>query len=490
MTNKKMRIKNMKQTDWKIIYSKYEGLQKKAVDFLSKEAGRYLIREDGVYKILVLPCEKDDAKIEQNVIAIGLYQDSNLVQKYVRENEIKENGFLVKVLQNPENERGRIVVITAKDEKELFYGAVSFIDDYIPQNAPAHGGVRRSQLIFDEPLKLYSYSESSKNKTRSVFTWGHPIGDYRAYIENMARLKLNQLIIWNDHVPVNAQDVIEYAHSYGIEVLFGYAWGWIDGCYQLQDISDKRLQELKGEVIRCYEEKYAPLGCDGIYFQSFTERHDEYIGGRLIAEAVTTFVNDTANELLKRYPHLKLQFGLHASSVKNRLDEIAKVDKRIEIIWEDCGEFPYSYFVEVGSEEKFQQSIEFTKKILTLRGDAPVGLVFKGMMTLDWNCFVYQRGPFVLGNNAEWVNEHDKTLRHGAWRIFSAEWMQYGTYAKRMLECIQEYALGDVNMCMAGMFDGGVYFPQAICAQMFRTLDDEYSETMKKVARREYVQLG
>ena len=43
---------------------------------------------------------------------------------------------------------------------------------------------------------------------------------------------------------------------------------------------------------------------------------------------------------------------------------------------------------------------------------------------------------------------------------------------------------------MAGTFEGGIYLPQAIMAQMFRTLDEDYGETMKKVARRNYVQLG
>ena len=480
----------MKQTEWKIIYHNYQGLEKKAVDFLSKEAGRYLIRENELYRLYVLPCEKEGAKIDTSAIIVGLWQDSELIRKYVCEKEIKTNGYLVKVIKNPENENGRIVLISAKDEKELFYGAVSFIDDYIPANAPKHNAVRLRQFIFDEPMPEWSYSESSKNATRSIFTWGHPINDYRKYIDNMARLKLNQLIIWNDHMPVNVEEVIEYAHSYGIEIIFGYAWGWIDGCNTLTDISDKRLKELKAEIIRHYEENYARINCDGIYFQSFTERKDEYIGGRLIAEAVTTLVNDTANELLKKYPHLKLQFGLHATSVKDRLDEIAKVDKRIEILWEDCGVFPYSYFPEVADEEKFKETLAFTKKILTLRKDAPVGLVFKGVMMLDWTKFVYQSGPFVLGNNAQAIMERDRLMREGAWRIFSAEWMQYGNYAKRALEFIQENALGDVNCCMAGTFDGGIYFPQAVLSQMFRSVDSEYGEIMKKVVRRDYVELG
>ncbi len=480
----------MKQTSWKIIYHNYQGLEQKAVDFLSKEAGRYLIRENDLYRLYVLPCEKKQEKIENNAIVIGLWQKSETVRKYASETEIKENGYLVKVVKNPENENGRIVVITAKDEKELFYGAVSFIDDYLPENAPKHGAVRLRQFIFDEPMAEWSYSESSNNKTRSIFTWGHPINDYRKYIDNMARLKLNQLIIWNDHMPVNVEEIIDYAHSYGIEILFGYAWGWIDGCSTLTDVSDARLKELKEWIIRHYEENYAHVNCDGIYFQSFTERGDEYIGGRLIAEAVTTLVNDTSNELLEKYPNLKLQFGLHATSVKNRLDEIAKIDKRIEILWEDCGVFPYSYFPEVADEEKFHEALDFTKKLLTLRGDAPVGLVFKGVMMLDWTKFVYQNGPFVLGNNSASIIERDRLMREGAWRIFSAEWMQYGNYAKRMLEFIKENAQGDVNCCIAGTFDGGVYFPQAVLSQLFRTLDGEYGEIMKKVARRDYVELG
>ena len=156
----------MKQTEWKIIYHNYQGLEKKAVDFLSKEAGRYLIRENELYRLYVLPCEKEGAKIDTSAIIVGLWQDSELIRKYVCEKEIKTNGYLVKVIKNPENENGRIVLISAKDEKELFYGAVSFIDDYIPANAPKHNAVRLRQFIFDEPMPEWSYSESRARFSR------------------------------------------------------------------------------------------------------------------------------------------------------------------------------------------------------------------------------------------------------------------------------------------------------------------------------------
>ena len=483
----------MKQNDWEIIYSNYEGMEKRTVDLLSKDVGKYIIRKEGVYTLYVLPCEKErtDMEIEKNAIVVGLYSESALIQKYVRADEIKTGGFLVKVIKNPQNEEGRIVLLTANDERELFYAVVSFLDDYIPDNTPWHGAVRMQQSIFDEPLNEYTYSENAQNKTRSVFTWGHPINDYRAYIDNMARLKLNQLIIWNDYMPLNVEEIIDYAHSYGIEVIFGYAWGWKPGFGKnITDISDKRLQELKAEIIQEYEDNYAKIGCDGIYFQSFTENENEYVGGRLIAEAVRVLVNDTGATLLQKYPHLKLQFGLHAISVRNHLSEIAKVDRRIEILWEDCGEFPYAYAPIVKDEKAFAETVEFTKKILTLRGNAPVGLLFKGMMTLDWTRFSRQGGAFVLGENAPEITAHDQRMRHYAWKIFSAEWMQYGKYAMEMLKVIKENALGEVNMCMAGAYDGGIYLPQALCAQMFRTLDSDYGETLKKVAQRDKVIIG
>ena len=41
----------MKQTDWKIIYTKYDGISKKAIELLSKEVSEFLIREPHVYSI-------------------------------------------------------------------------------------------------------------------------------------------------------------------------------------------------------------------------------------------------------------------------------------------------------------------------------------------------------------------------------------------------------------------------------------------------------
>ena len=477
----------MKQSDWKIIYTNYSGVAKKAINFLSKEAGAYIIREPNVYRIHVLPCEKEGCAISKNTFFVSLYDESSEIQKHVSRDEIPEDGFLVKVIGNPDAPDGRLVILTAHSDVELFYAAVSFIDDYIPKYAPKHGANTMADFIFDSPLTECSYTERPDYNTRSIFTWGHSINDYRAYIDNMARLKFNELILWNDYVPLNIKDIIDYAHAYGIRVNLGYSWGWIAGCKKITDISDKRLLELKESIIAEYEKNYRATECDGIYFQSFTERNDEYIGGRLIAEGVTTLVNMVSGELLRKYPDLKLQFGLHASSVNKRLDEISKVDPRVEILWEDCGAFPYNYISYVDSEERYNETLEFTKKLLELRGGVGVGLVFKGVMMLDWTKFVHQVGPYVMGENSGVVAAHDRRIRSKAWRKYSSDWIQSGEWALKMFNFIKDNKKSDVSVCLAGTFDGGIYLPMALCAQMFRNCSENYGTILAKAMNRPIV---
>ena len=474
----------VKQTDWKIIYTKYEGITKTTVNFLSKELSSRLIREPEVYRIYVLPCEKEGCDITVNAFVVGCYEESTLIQQLVSSDEVPGDGFLVKVIANPENNDGRLVILTSHTEQELFYAAVSFIDDYIPRYAKQHGSNRMPDLIFDAPLTVCSYTEVPDHKTRSVFTWGHSINDYRAYLDNMARLKLNELVLWNDYIPLNIRDIIDYAHAYGIRVILGYSWGWKEIGNKTAEITDESIAKVKELAVREYRDNYASVGCDGIYFQSFTERKEESVGGKLISRMVVDMVNEVAGQIWEITPNLRIIFGLHATSVRNRLDEIARVDERMEILWEDCGEFPYSYTSYVKNEEAYKETLEFTKKILALRGGVGVGLVFKGVMMLDWSKFINQRGPYIMGENAPSVAAHDKRIRANAWREYAADWMQSGERALEMLRYIGEHKTGEVNMCIAGTFDGGIYLPEALCAQMYRNCGENYTELLKKVARR------
>lgn len=471
----------MKQNDWKIIYTSYSGTAKRAVNLLSKELSTMLIREEGMYRIHVLPCEKEGCEISKNAFFLGLYDESKVISKYVSRDEIPEGGFLVKVTKNPEYEEGQIVILTANSEETLFYAAVSFLDDYIPEYAPKGGSNPMPELIFDRPLPECSYTQTPDHKRRSIFTWGHSINDYRAYIDNMARLKLNELVLWNDYIPLNISDIIDYAHSYGIKVILGYSWGW----NEIEDnLTDEDILRIKTQAIKEYRECYAPVHCDGIYFQSFTERKEETISGKLVAAVITDMVNEIASALWEITPDLRLIFGLHATSVNKRLSEIARVDPRVEILWEDCGEFPFNYNTDVTSEEKYEETKDLIKKILHLRGGVGVGLVFKGVMMLDWTKFIHQRGPYVMGENSSLVAIHDRKVRAGAWRVFSSEWMRSGDRVLEMQRFINENKIGEVNMCTAGTFDGGIYLPFAISAQMFWNSKEDYRQMLRRTARR------
>ena len=71
---------------------------------------------------------------------------------------------------------------------------------------------------------------------------------------------------------------------------------------------------------------------------------------------VVDMVNEVAGQIWEITPDLRIIFGLHATSVRNRLDEIARVDPRMEILWEDCGEFPYSYNSYVRDEGQYEEN--------------------------------------------------------------------------------------------------------------------------------------
>ncbi len=480
----------MNKRDWKILYNDYTGMQKKAVELVSREMGAQILRDAGIYTIHVLPCEQEgSAVVDRNAVVIGLYEQSTLIRRYINADDIATDGYAVKVMDNPDNPDCKLVLITANDPAALFYGAVDFVDDYFPFAADTHGSVRRMDEIFAFPLPDYYHAAAPTVKTRSVFTWGHPINDYRDYIENMARLKLNQLIIWNDYVPLNAKDVVDYAHEFGIQVIWGFAWGWSRHCDR---IDLESLSTLADDILHTYEDQYRDVGGDGIYFQSFTELHTDKIGDTLIAEAVTDFVNVVSGKLLDKYPELFIQFGLHASSVKDHLEYIAKVDDRVEIMWEDCGAFPYAYEPTVGDRSAFEETLAFTDRILSLRQNGAVSMLFKGFMTLDWtgDRFVHQAGPFVMGESSQRTVRHDRELLKPMWRQLQSGWLQYGENAYRMAHRIVGHGNPHVTVGMAGQFAGGIWFPEALCAEMLWNCNGSYAEILKKVSKRRCVEMA
>ncbi len=217
-----------------------------------------------------------------------------------------------------------MIIITGSDTNGVLYGAVDFEGKYLSQAPYTNEHSPYYKRLFYNNMPEYEKSSSPSIKNRAFWTWGHVIYDYQGFIDNMTRLKLNMIVIWNDFIPVNAKDIVAYAHSNGIKVIWGYSWAWgVD-----VDIDNENdLNKWTDIVLSEYENKYAPIGGDGIYFQSFTETEDEMLGGVLIAEAVTKWVNKICGRLLEKYPELEIQFGLHATSVKNKLEFLRRLNK-------------------------------------------------------------------------------------------------------------------------------------------------------------------
>lgn len=465
---------------WKILYTNYKGLEKKAVEFLSAEIGKFINRDNGVYTLHVLPCEMVGNSAEENAVIIGTYDECDQIRALVSRDEVPENGYLICSMDNPQNPTYTYVIITAFGAQELFYGAVDFVDDCLMSLAPVSGGLRTPCEVFNHKLPVFKYNSVPTAMTRSVFTWGHSINDYRAYIANLARLKINQLIIWNDYMPLNAKDIVQYAHEYGIQLNWGFAWGWSTNC---RKIDLKHLDDLRNQIVQTFLKDYDQRG-DGIYFQSFTEMEEDRIGDMLVAEAVARFVNDVSSELLEIRPDLHIQFGLHATSVRNHMSYIGMVDSRVEIVWEDCGAFPYHYLPVMIDEQDFQDALDFTEKIITLRAIGNNSFVFKGMMTMDWSKFVHQSGPYIMGIASMDQIKSDVEMLSPIWKSFQSEWMQNGKYVHSMSRYITQRTGGNVNLNIAGALDGGIWFPEALCAQIMWNCNEDYDKILEKVSKR------
>lgn len=246
----------MDKRNWKIIYENYSGAEKKALDLISAEMGSVICRDSGVYTLYVMPCEKEGAKLDKNTVVIGTYDKSRTVQKYVRRDEIPQNGYLVKVTDNAENGDLKTVIITGLTPINVFYAAADFCDDYLPTAAKVSGGLRTDAEAFDVKIPDYVSASAPKTEKRSIFTWGHPINDFKKYIDNAARCRINQLIIWNDHLPLNAKEIMDYAHEYNMELIWGFAWGWdVNGSegidmHNLEAVKEKIIKKLQRKLSR------------------------------------------------------------------------------------------------------------------------------------------------------------------------------------------------------------------------------------------------
>ena len=459
----------------RIIYGEYRsGVQKKAVSMLSE----ILLDVTHAYPVCIPHTEAQS--------------DCNVRDLYIGTRE--NNPYILTSSPTPlsDAEAYRITVkddtvyIEGADDAGVLYGCVDFYDKYLSIIAYTDNSQKYYVNPLEQPLPNVTLNSHPATKNRGIWTWGHVIYDYKGFFDNMTRLKMNSVIIWNDHAPINAREVVDYAHNCGIKVIWGYSWLWGTNCAAVDIL---HATDAIDTIVDTYEREYRDTGADGIYFQSFTELNDERINGVLIAEAVTDFVNRAAARLFEKYPTLELQFGLHADSVKKQLPYIKNVDPRVRIVWENCGSFPFSYIP--NDVSNFESTVDFVKEIATLRGETErFGAVTKGITKLDWSCFEHLEGAVSIGIASKRMKENRVARKNPIWRYIQAGWIAYADYAEQIIRTMYECCRSDLYITALvedGMFEGNIMYPVALCAEMLWGYDGDPRELLRTVALRNYV---
>ena len=158
-------------------------------------------------------------------------------------------------------------------------------------------------------------------------------------------------------------------------------------------------------------------------------------GGRQIPEAVTELVNNVARRIKAEAPGTDIVFGLHSNSMKRRgaAEAIAKVDPSIEVLWENCGGFP---FWECDLNGKGGPDVALCDRALA--NNSLVGFAWKAQIRMDWPNYVSPAGPFLLGCAGRKVLERDMEVTTARLASYDEEWIANGRVAWELIRHLRE----------------------------------------------------
>ena len=471
---------------WRLLHGAYEGVAEFAICELARAVQHFL-----PYTLEVVPADLDLPLEDRHLIVVGTAEGNRLIQRLSDEKIIdippEDQGYAIVVCDSPWGQGKRLGVIAGRDEGGMLHGVEDFcarvLGKGITEDYPPH---RRAALDAIPDVRI---SEYPRIPNRGLWTWGQVVYDYRRFIDNLARLRLNTFTFWSDIAPTNAAAIIEYAHSRGVRVILGFEWGWgsqtdlhaiTSGSLEARDARE----HIKQRVLRNYDANYRHLGADGIYFQTLTEFHKEKAGGRSIASAACELVNEIAGALLEEQPGLYIQFGLHAMSILDDYTDLEQLDPRVSIAWEDAGVLPFSYEPVSGMERTgwstseslgtFEKTLDYCKRLATFREGCEFSMIAKGWTTLRWEDEFEHHGPFIMGERGAEFTRRRLEERQPRWDYVNALWMQHYPLAARFYREILDCPLA--GMTVSGLVEDGL-FEEAIqpsVALFAETLWDPY----------------
>lgn len=413
---------------WQIVCSAYEGVEKFAVDELQRELQRFV-----PYVLAV----RTHAGPEEFTVSLARAPS-------------KPQGFAL-----TRSKKG--ITIEGHDAAGVLYGVQELI-------------ARLRGLTSIDAMPEFSLTDFPRVEHRGIWSWGYVVYDYRRFLDAMARLRLNTLTLWNDCAPINSRELIEYAHARGVRVIFGFHWGWGTGL-DLSNADHRR--EIKQSVLETFREQYRPLNLDGIYFQTMTEHHNVATAGKSTAAWACELVNDVAAAILEEKPGLRIEFGLHATSILERYTDLKALDPRVTIVWEDAGVIPFSYnpvtdYADAGFAKPQglgspEATLAYSKKIASLQPE--FAFVPKGWITLRWEEEFEHHGPFLLGErDPEWIRRR-REERQPRWDYVNALWLKNYPMAARFYREFLNQKLSVSGLIEDGMLEERIQPSVALFAE-------------------------
>ena len=482
----------MRGGTWKVVYSSSDGPQGRALEVLTERLGPYFLREGHIATAMVLPLEKDGGepvKGKRDLIVVGMPQENATLRGLLggvgsrrpTDTDVQERvppgGYLIRTF----HEDGRNIVLLAGDTPEaVLWATFDFLDVVAPtlerKVASQHG--RYAGMFFRaEKIPELECRRQPQTPVRSIFSWGHVVDDFNVTFRALARARFNRAILWNDQPVVNARKVVACAHSWGVKVFWGFSWGWtLSG----SDAEALDFGKLADNIVDEWRRVWKPMGGDGIYFQSFTETSNRTIGGRSIPEAVTELVNAVARRIRAESPGTEIVFGLHSNSMKREgaAEAIAKVDPTLEILWENCGGFPF--WETDGRVEP--PDVKFCDQILAL--NSSVGLAWKAQLRMDWANYVPPAGPFMLGCAGAKLLARDRAVTEPRMASFDEDWIVNGKLAYDFVRHIRAGKHPPREFNAVAEYNPPYSFATHCQAELFWNSDDSWEEIAKRARMR------
>lgn len=439
---------------WVLQFGAFHGVERTAVIELQKILQYYL-----PYVLEVVPAA--DAKASDGHEAlIGTVASNPRIAALVASGEMQapvgDEGYSLLLRERQGKSTLRQLVVAGADERGVLYGAVEAALRLFGGGTLLDGfGGKGFRGRLDEAAP-FAVCERPAVRQRGLWTWGYPITDYRRYLDNMMRLKLNTLILWNDCPPWNMAEILDYAHTRGIRVILGFHWGWgHSGSLDISKAEDRR--HICEAALKTYRTDYAALNHDGIYFQTLTEHGDLLLAGQSTAAWVTTLVNETASALLQEFPDLQIQCGLHGTAIKEHYTDLAALNSRVEIVWEDCAsQVPFSYYPAAESPhlDSFEKSLDYSRKLATFRTSHQFAFVAKVWSFIRWQDDFENHGSFILGEQATLHAQERLLLRQGEWDRINAHWLEHYPIAAQFYRDILHE---NPNLGVYGLVEDGLF---------------------------------